>query len=671
MLFASIVIVAMSNKEPESESKNPVSDVNLDKSIKPQEDFYAFANGGWMKSHPIPKEEASFSVFNQLRDETKENVRVIIENVAKAKHQPGTPAQKVGDFYSSAMDIETINKKGIQPIKPFLERIAKISSKKDIEEELIFLHKHAYNPLFSFSAMTDFNNSSMRIGVVWQGGTSLPDRDYYLEEGEYFQNIRQKYSQHIKNMFALSGKSEEEAKKAAGTVMKIETKLAKNQLSRIELRSPDNINNPGNIDSLEKYVPAIDWDNYFSSRGITNPQKINLGQPGFLSAMNIMLEEIPVEEWKNYFEWYIISRNASLLSEKFVQEDFEFFNKTLTGSQQIRPRWKRMVETTNSILGEAVGEIYVKKHFSEEAKQEMTDLVLNLKKAMKERIKDLAWMGEETKEKALEKLTAMTFMIGYPEKFEQYEGLEISKDDFFTNIMNARQWHVEDGLSKLWKPVDRKEWPLNAQQVNAGYMPNRNQVVFPAGILQPPLFGVSRDIAMNYGAIGMIIGHEMTHGFDDKGRLYDKIGNLNSWWTDDDAKRFKERSQVLVDQYNQFVIVDSLHANGELSLGENIADLGGLNIAFTAFQMAKENHEVLPAVNGFDPDQRFFLSYAHVWAQNIRDEEKIRLTKQDVHSLGRNRVIGPLRNMPEFHAAFDVNKGDFMYLNENERAFIW
>ncbi|MBN1767462.1 MAG: M13 family metallopeptidase, partial [Prolixibacteraceae bacterium] len=492
--------------------------------------------------------------------------------------------------------------------------------------------------------------------------------DYYLQTDNRSVEIRNEYVQHMAKMFSLAGNNQSQAQQKAERVMALETRLAKASLSRLERRDPHRTYNKMKLESLVELSPDFDWDNFFAQMGFPNEDEINVAMPGFFAEISQMMNDIPLDDWKAYLDWNIINGAAPYLSSDFVNQDFYFYGKVMKGQEENRERWKRVQGTTSSVLSEAIGQLYVARYFPPEAKQRMVDLVENLRISLGQRIDNLEWMGEDTKAKAHEKLATINVKIGYPDKWRDYSSLQVKTDSYLANVMRSRAFNAEYSRSKINKPVDKGEWYMPPQMVNAYYSPSMNEIAFPAAILQPPFFYLDADDAVNYGAIGVVIGHEITHGFDDQGRKYDKEGNLNEWWTADDARRFDERAQVLVNQFDEFVVLDTLHADGELTLGENIADLGGLNISYQAYKNASNETE---SIDGFTPDQRFFLAYAHLWANNVRDKEIVRLTKEDVHSLGRLRVLGPLRNMPEFYAAFDVKKGDNMYLPVDERAIIW
>ncbi|HEX7583213.1 MAG TPA: M13 family metallopeptidase, partial [Prolixibacteraceae bacterium] len=524
-------------------------------------------------------------------------------------------------------------------------------------------------PMFSFFSTSDQKNSEMVVAYISQGGLGMPDRDYYMKDDERSKGIQTAYLVHLQKMFELSGAVEATAKTNASIVYNLEKRMATASMTKLEQRDPQKVYHKMNLAGLQQISPEINWATHFKSIGLENPGDFIVRQPNFVAELSKMLKEVSVDDWKLYLKWQVVNELSTYLPSTFENQNFDFYGKTLSGQLAQRPRWKRVQGATDNALSEAIGQMYVQKYFPTEAKKRMLELVGNLRVSLGERIKQLAWMSDATKAKAQEKLDAITVKVGYPDKWRDYSALEVSTDSYVTNALRSNNFDFKYMVGKVNKPVDRTEWMMPPQMVNAYYNPTMNEIVFPAAILQPPFFFKDGDNAVNYGAIGVVIGHEMTHGFDDQGRKYDKVGNLADWWTADDAKKFGERTKVLVNQFNNFTVLDTMKANGELCLGENIADLGGLNIAFNAMKKASTGNE--KPIDGFTPDQRFFLAYGHLWAQNIRDKEIVRRTKDDVHSLGRFRVIGPLRNLPEFYKAFNVKEGDYMYLKETDRAVIW
>jgi len=642
---------------------------DLDTLVSPAADFDAYANGGWKKRFPIPDEKSRFGTFDLLADTGEVQVKTLITEIATKKQEPGTIGQKIADFYNTGMDTAKIEANGLTPVQPLFDQINAIQTKEDVMKVVADFHTKGIDPLFAFFSEADQKNSTMVVAYIYQGGLGMPDRDYYMKDDLRSKEIQEAYKVHLQKMFVLTGADETTAKANAELVYNMEKRLAAASMTRLEQRDPHKVYHKMNLEGIQAISPDYQWASYFQTIGLENPGDFIVNQPDFVAEVSKMIKEVPVTDWKVYLHWQVVNNLASYLPAAFVNQNFDFYGKTLTGSMAQRPRWKRVQGATGNALSEAIGQMYVQKYFPAEAKKRMLDLVGNLKISLGERINQLAWMGDSTKAKAIEKLNAINVKVGYPDKWRDYSRLEVSTDSYVANVLRGWNFEFNYMMGKINKPVDRAEWHMPPQRVNAYYNPTMNEIVFPAAILQPPFFYLDGDDAVNYGAIGVVIGHEMTHGFDDQGRQYDKVGNLTDWWTAEDAKLFGERTQVLVNQFNNFTVLDSMKADGALSLGENIADLGGLNVSFNALQKVltgKEN-----PIDGFTPEQRFFLAYAHVWAQNIRDKEIVRRTKEDVHSLGRFRVIGPLRNLPEFHKAFNVKEGDYMFLNESERAIIW
>lgn len=668
LLLISVMMGSLACTKDTPKSK-AINLADLDTTVSPATDFDNYANGGWKRRFPIPDEKSRFGSFDLLADTGEVQVQTLITEIASKKHEPGTVGQKIADFYNTGMDTVKIEADGLAPVQPLFDQISIIQGKEDVMSVVSDFHTKGIFPMFSFFSDADQKNSEMVVAYLYQGGLGMPDRDYYMKDDERSKEIQAAYLIHLQKMFVLTGVDEVTAKANAELVYNVEKRMASASMTLLEQRDPHKIYHKMNLEGLRKISPKINWGAYFERIGLQNPGEFIVGQPDFVAELSKMLNEVSVDDWKIYLKWQVINSLDSYLSKVFVDQAFDFFGKTLTGQKADRPRWKKVQGSTNNALSEAIGQMYVQKYFPAEAKKRMLDLVGNLKVSLGERIDQLAWMSNETKSKAREKLNAVNVKIGYPDNWRDYSALEVSTDSYVANVMRARNFDFKHMIGKVNKPVDRTEWMMPPQMVNAYYNPSMNEIVFPAAILQPPFFFMDGDDAVNYGAIGVVIGHEMTHGFDDQGRQYDKVGNLADWWTAEDARLFGERTKVLVDQFNNYTVLDTLKADGELSLGENIADLGGLNVAYHALKKVLAGDE--KPIDGFTPDQRFFLAYAHLWAQNIRDKEIIRRTKEDVHSLGRFRVLGPLRNMPEFHQAFNVKEGDYMYLSEADRAMIW
>jgi len=646
---------------------------NMDTSVRPGDNFFKYVNGTWLKNTEIPSDRSRWGSFIELRENNRKRLRKLMEKASKEKHEPGSPMQKIGEFYTTGMDTERINAQSYKPIKEDLKSIDNIQSIEDIQSKIAEMHTNSISPLFGFGSSPDMENSTMIIPWLVQGGLGLPDKDYYLENKGRSPEIRKEYKKHLAKMFELIDYSKEEAQKAAEDVMEFETRLAKVSMDRAKARNPQNITHKYPLAKLDNELSVkYNWDQFFDQIGLDEPGEINVAQPEFFEELSVMAKEVPVEKWRTYLKWNLVNAAANYLSEDFETQNFEFYGKFLHGKQEMSPRWKRVQGTVNSALGELVGQSYVKKYFPPEAKQRMDRLVKNLKIVYRDRIKNVAWMSEETRQKALTKLDSFGVKIGYPEKWRDYSDLEIKKDSYFANIKRSRKFNFEYDLNKINKPKDPTEWHMYPQTVNAYYNPSNNEIVFPAAILQPPFFNVNADAPINYGAIGAVIGHEMTHGFDDQGRKFGPDGNLNLWWTENDSKRFMKRARILKKQYDQFTLLDSLHLNTDLTMGENIADLGGLTIAYNALQRELEkNPSHGKTIDGFTPQQRFFLGFAQVWRGKIRDEALANKIQTDPHPPGNLRTNGTVRNLDSFYEAFEIDTSDALYLAEDKRARIW
>ena len=670
--FIALALMATScNTKKEAVQKGGIQMANLDTTANPRADFYQYACGGWMKANPLTDEYSRFGSFDQLAENNRTQIKSLIEELATKQSQPGSVAQKVGDLYNIAMDSAKLNAEGVAPIKAELEKIAAISDRNGFAQLIAQMHRDGFGPFFGMYVGADDMNSSMNIAQLYQGGLSLGQREYYVENDDHTKEIRAKFEEHVAKMFQLAGFTAEEAQKAAANVMKVETRLAESSKSMVELRDPIANYNKIPVAQLQKEVPGFDWNTYFAAAGLKGLQEINAGQIAQLKTVADVLNKEDLNVLKSYLEWNVINAAAGYLSDDFVAQNFEFYGKILSGRQEMQPRWKRAVGSVNGVLGEAVGQMYTEKYFPAAAKERMVKLVSNLQKALGERIQGLEWMSDETKAKAEEKLAAFHVKIGYPDKWKDYSNLEIKNDSYWNNIIRSNHFDYNEMIAKAGKPVDKDEWLMTPQTVNAYYNPTTNEICFPAGILQYPFFDMNADDACNYGAIGVVIGHEMTHGFDDQGRQYDKDGNLKDWWTATDAENFKQRAQVLVDYFSNIDVLPDLKANGQLTLGENIADHGGLQVAYVALQKAMAENPLGNDENGFTPAQRFFLSYANVWAGNVRDEQIRLQTKSDPHSLGRWRVNAALPHISTWYEAFGVQEGDPLYLPADQRASIW
>ncbi|MFA6744018.1 MAG: M13 family metallopeptidase [Candidatus Neomarinimicrobiota bacterium] len=642
----------------------------MDLSVKPGDDFYQYVNGNWQKNNPIPPEYSNWGSFTILFDENFQKLKSIMETAASSRAAKGSNLQKIGDFYASGMDTNKINSEGLAGLQEELDLITNIKTKKDVQAVITQFHQLGINPLFTIFKDQDPQKSEMVTIWLYQGGYGLPDRDYYLGNDGRSQEIQNAYRKHLVIMFKLMSEAPEVAQKSMQTVMKIETDLARSAMTNLEERDPIATCNRMDVAGLKKIAGNYDWSEYFSSIGLANIDTFNIAQPKFFSQVSRLIDKVKPEEWQAYLRWHLVHATAARLDTNFVNENFAFYGKFLSGQQELLPRWKRILNATSNSLDEIVGQIYVEKYFPPKAKKRALELVANLKAAFAERIKAVDWMSPETKEKALVKLDAFNVKIGYPDKWQDFSDLEITRDSYVRNALNVERFKFARDMAKVGKPVDRTEWLMPPQTVNAYYNPAMNEIVFPAAILQPPFFNFKADDAINYGGIGMVIGHEMTHGFDDQGRQYDKDGNVNDWWTKADQEEFNKRTEVLVNQFNQFVPIDTFHINGHLTLGENIADLGGMLIAYDALQKALVGKKIKP-IDGFTPEQRFFLSQAQIWHSNIRDELLKLLIKTDPHSPAKFRVNGPVSNIDAFYTAYDIQPNDKLYIPPENRAKIW
>lgn len=672
--YVSVLALALAtvacNGKKEGALSGGIDVANLDKTVSPKTDFYQYACGGWMKTHPLTDEYGRFGSFDLLAENNRTQLHGLIKGLATQQQEPGSIGQKIGDLYNLAMDSTKLNADGMKPMKPMLDKVAAVKDRKGLTVLAAEMTRQGLGAYFNLFIGADEKNSSMNIVQAFQGGLGLGDRDYYLSDDAHNKDIRAKYEAHIARMFRLAGYEEGQAVKAAGQAMAVETDLAKAAYDRVKARDPQANYHKMTVAELERQTPGIDWNLYFKSLGLPEVKELNVAQPEALAEVAKQVGKGDLDAQKSYLLWKVIDGAASYLSDEFVEANFDFYGKVLSGTPEMQPRWKRAVSAVDGMMGEAVGKMYVEKYFPAAAKERMVKLVGNLQQALGERIRALTWMSDETKAKALEKLSAIYVKVGYPDQWRDYSSLDIKKDSYWANVLRSNVFEYDYMLAKNGKPVDKTEWMMTPQTVNAYYNPTTNEICFPAGILQYPFFDMKADDAFNYGAIGVVIGHEMTHGFDNHGRQYDKDGNLRDWWTAEDAKKFEERTQVLVDWFDKIEVLPGLHANGKLTLGENIADYGGLQVAFQAFHNAVKDAP-LGVVDGFTPEQRFYLAYAGVWAANIRDEEIRLRTQTDEHSLGRWRVNATLPHIEGWYEAFSVQEGDPMYLAPDKRASIW
>ncbi|MDT7541550.1 MAG: putative endopeptidase [Acidobacteriota bacterium] len=644
---------------------------NLDRSANACTDFNAFANGGWMANNPVPPAYARWGKFEIVAERNQDVLHEILENAAKnTRAKPGSLEQKLGDYYSSCMDEAKLETEGVKPIEPELQRINAITDLAGLEAQIARLHNYGLRGVFGFGAAQDFKNSTQVIAQASQGGLGMPDRDYYTKDDDKSKTIREAYVKHVAKMLELAGDGAGKSADEAKTIFDLEKKLADVSKTRVERRDPAANYHKMTVAELNEITPHFDWAQYLSRRNIANAKFINVGQPDFFKAIDKMLTSVPLEDWKTYLRWHVINASASLLSSAFVQEDFDFNGRTLSGTKELLPRWKRCTQGTDNVLGEALGQLYVQKTFTPEAKAHAQTMVKNLIDALREDLQTLSWMSPTTRARATAKLDAYMRKIGYPDKWRNYEALNVSRGAYAENARRGSEFELRRNLGKIGQPVDRAEWGMSPPTVNAYYNPSLNEIVFPAGILQPPFYDPLADDAVNYGGIGAAIGHEMTHGFDDQGARFDAEGNLVDWWSPEDFKSFKAKTDCVVNQFSSYEAEPGLHLKGELVVGESVADLGGLTVAYRAFKKATEG-KPQKLIDGFTPDQRFFLGWAQVWAANIRPEEARRRVVTDPHPLSRFRVNGPLSNMAEFATAYSCKAGDLMVRPPDKRCQIW
>ena len=653
-----------------NEAKVPAIDINnFDESIARNDDFYQWATGGWQKNNPLKPEYSRYGSFDVLRENNEIRINDLFSEMSKVKAEFGSVEQKISDLYKMGLDEERLNREGAEPIREAVNAILATSEREALLASIPALHTDGVGVFFAAYPAADLEDSNMTIFYLDQGGLGMGNRDYYVDEKNA--EIKAAYRLYIEKLFTLAG-VEGDLKKMVDDVVAIEDAIAEKSWTNVECRDIVKGYNPYTVEALCKEYATVDWMAYFEAMNIEGLEKVVVSQPSSLANILNVLATTPVEALRSYVAAHYINTASSYLSEEFAMASFEFFGKTMSGTQEIRPRWKRAMAVPNDILSEAVGQMYVAKYFPEKEKARVEKMVSNIQQAFGKHIDALDWMSDETKVKAHEKLAAFTVKIGYPNKWKDYSALTVDpKKSYWENVVAANRWETADIMSEVGKPVDREKWLMPPQMVNAYYMPTTNEICFPAAILQPPFYNPDADDAVNYGAIGVVIAHEMTHGFDDQGSQFDKVGNMNDWWTKEDRAAFENKTQVLVDQFNAIEILPGLFADGKFSLGENIADQGGLRLAYTGL-VDYAWAEGRPAdIDGFSGEQRFYIGYATLWAQNITDQEKERLTKVDVHSLGRNRVNATLRNIQSFYDAFGITENDAMYLAEEERVIIW
>jgi putative endopeptidase len=644
---------------------------NMDTAVHPGDNFFLYANGGWLKNNPIPETESRWGSFNLLVENNYKNLHGLLDSSAGIKNaQQGSMVQKVGDFYRTGMDSVTINQKGITPLNGILDRINNLKDANGVLAEAATEHTEGINAIFGFNISPDDKNVSKEICQFGQGGLGMPGREYYYDKDERTTKIREAYKQYIPKMLKMAGEDSVAAAKDGAAIYNLELALASASMTRVEMRDPYKLYNKFDIAGINKLTPGVEWKALLANLKVNGQDTVLVGMPKFFTEVSKQLKSTPIETWKKYLRFHVVNNMASTLSASFDTTRFNFYGKLMRGQQKQQPRWKRILQEVDGNVGDLLGQLYVAQYFKPEAKKRMTELVDNLQQTYAERIQKLDWMSDSTKKKALTKLHTFMKKIGYADKWKDYSALTIVGNDYVKNLVAASQWAYNYDLNKLGKPVDRSEWGMTPPTVNAYYNPSFNEIVFPAGILQYPFFDVNADDAVNYGGIGAVIGHEMTHGFDDQGRLYNAEGNLSNWWSPADSSNFTKKADIMVDQFNKVVVIDTAHANGRLTEGENLADLGGLNIAYEAFKKTKQGQST-EKIDGFSPDQRFFLSWAQVWRANTRPEELASRLKTDPHSPSELRCNMTPSNMEAWYKAFDIKAGDKSFRAEKDRARVW
>ena len=669
MALAALLTASCRHNDSEKEDlRSGIALANMDTLVKPGDNFTAYVNGAWMKKTAIPSDKSGYGVWDLINDKAEEDVRKIIEEAAKGDFKQGSNEQKIGDVYSSFMDWDPRNKKRLEPIKPEFAKIDAIKNHSDLAAYFGRANQSGTRIPFSIGVLEDFKDPTKYMLFTWQGGLGLPEREYYFLSDAKSKDIRSKYVAHIAKMLELAQLPD--ASKKASAIMALETEIAKRHMKKEDTRNMVALYNKHAIADLPKLAPDFNWKAMLENANIRNQDSIVVTQVDYTKQINGLFKATSVDTWKDYLKWSVLNSAATSLTQQLDAQDFEFYGKTLNGTPEQQPMWKRAVGAVNASLGEVIGEVYVKKHFKPEAKKRMEELVQNLLKAYEKSIKELDWMTPDTKKEALKKLSKFTPKIGYPDKWRDYSKLEIREGDLYGNLDRARQFEYNRQIDKLGKPMDRDEWGMTPQTVNAYYNPTLNEIVFPAAILQPPFFDMNADDAVNYGGIGAVIGHEIGHGFDDQGSTFDGDGVMRNWWTEKDLQAFKERTGALVSQYSEFAVFPDLKVNGAFTLGENIGDLGGLSIALKAYKMSLKGKQA-PVLEGFTGEQRVFIGWAQVWMQKDREEALRNQVASDPHSPARFRVNGIVRNLPEFYTAFKVKPGDSLYLAPEKRVRIW
>ena len=672
-LFISLSLIFLTFIQGCSKKTESAIDVNnMDLTINPGNDFFRYVNGNYLKRLKIPEDKTSYNAMNMLNEKRDADVHDLLEEISKVTDaEEGSNTQKISDFYYTGMNTEKIEADGIKPLQPEFDLIANIKTLNDFQDVVARFHTYGLDPLFGGGLEMDLMNSNQYKFYMSQAGIGLPDRDYYTTDDARSKEIREEYVKHVTKMFELLGDDAQTASANAETVMNIETDLAKASKTNLELRNLGEWYNLMDVPALSNFAPNFDWARYFSNISDKDFGEIVVVSPKFIKEVSNLMNEVPLDDWKTYLRWNLINRSSEYLNDAFVMEDYAFYSEFLSGSKKIQDRWKRVTQTTNNLVGQPLGQLYVKKYFPEKSKKMMVELVGNLKVALEKRIKNLEWMEDKTKAAALDKLSKMRVKVGYPDKWDDYSKLEVKRDSYILNVRRANYFHYYEDLDRFGKPVDRDRWSMDPQTVNAGYHPLRNDITFPAGILQPPMFNPDADDPVNYGSIGVVIGHEMTHGFDDQGRRFDADGNMVNWWTDKDSEEFQKRTQLIVDQYDGFVAIDSVRINGKLTLGEDIADFGGLTVALEAYKLSLEGKPQPEKIDGFTDLQRFFIGHAQIWRGKIRDKALKRKCQEDVHPWGEFRVNGAVFDVPEFYTAFNITPDDKLYRTPEQRPVIW
>lgn len=677
-LLGAAVVTGCKNEDKEMEAINETPGINLaymDTTLSPKEDFFKFVNGTWLQNTEIPGDRTRWGSFDELRQKTDEDALAVLEGASTDENlDPKSDQAKAVYLYNSIMDTVSRNKLGVEPVKPYLAKVDKISNVEELQSFLTEMQAYGGAGFFGFSISSDAKNSNENAAYVYPSGLGLPDRDYYVKDDSDSKDKREKYKQHITRMLQYIGESKEEAAKSAEKILVFETKLAEPKLDKVERRDARKTYNPKSVAELQQILPALNWNKYFEGIGAGKLDTVIVSQPKYMETLQSIFKENSIEDWKAYLKWTIFNDAAGTLSMEIERANWDFYSKTLGGAQEQRPLNERALSTVNRTLGEALGKLYVEKHFPAEAKIKAQEMIANIIKAYEVRIGNLSWMSEDTKKKAVEKLGTTVVKVGYPDTWKDYSDLEIKKageTSYFENMMSASKWNTAENLAKLGKPVDKSEWYMAPQVVNAYYNPSYNEIVFPAAILQPPFYNYTADAAVNYGGIGAVIGHEISHGFDDSGARFDAEGNLNNWWTDEDLTQFEALGGNLAEQYSAIEVLDSVYINGKFTLGENIGDLGGVNAAYDGLQIHLKEHGNPGEIDGFTPEQRFFLSWATVWRTKMRDEALKNLIKTDPHSPGMYRAYVPLQNIEAFYNAFDIKEGDKMYIAPENRVIIW